>query len=114
MSVSARLRTYLCSCMKMKFQSDRSRLSRLVSLLGIVLMVAFGLISAMHAHAQSSQSEDEPCAICAVAHAPAAIVVPVPVPVLVFAHVQLVLFTPQLRSFEGLFSLYSRPPPPTA
>jgi hypothetical protein len=103
-----------CSRMNLQPQSGRMLHRKLVSLVGILLLVALGLIQAVHAHPQSGHSEHSHCALCLVAHATPAVVAPVTAPSIAFIPIHLVLFEPPLRSSNMLSPFCSRPPPAIA
>ena len=87
------------------------RFRKLAAIVGMLIVTAFAMAQAVHAHPELRLAESPHCAVCAVAHAAPFVVIPVIVPALLFVHAFLVLFTPSLRSTEFLLSLASRPPP---
>jgi hypothetical protein len=100
--------------MLLQLEGDGPRMRKLVSVLGILLLLAFGLEQAIHSHPQPSPTEGSHCAICVVAHAPATVTAPTFVPALVIINAHLVLFEPLAHDSVTPRSLYIRPPPLTA
>jgi hypothetical protein len=87
---------------------------RIVAVLGVVLLIAFGVVQAAHFHPGDGLAGDSHCTLCAVAHAPAAVPAVSAIPAPSIAHHRPILLEPSFSAFEISSFHYGRPPPSIA
>ena len=93
---------------------DRKRFRQFAAVIGVLVIAAFAMTQAIHAHPELGFADNAHCAVCAVGHVTPAIAIPIAAPVLVLIRTRLVLFEPLLRATDTASPLYCRPPPSMA
>jgi len=98
--------------LKLRLQSDASRLWRYTALLVVFLMVAFSVVEVTHAHsATTPQGRSGACVICVSAHSNAPAASFQPSTVLLAIATIAVFYESSSIAVSPQFKLFIRPPP---